>query len=86
MKLRRRCRLSFHPFDLLSTSLHTQHGHRVIRGHFSFFEVDLIHTGTVMNFFLRTGTNPLVFVVLCGRMTPTQKQIVKDRARLDAEK
>lgn len=32
--------------------------------------------------------NPLVYVVLCGRMTPTQKQIeiVKDRVRLDAEK
>ena len=64
---------------------YTAGAHRAIRGHFSFFEVDLTHTGTVMNHFLRTGANPLVYVVLCGRMTPTQKQIVKDRARLDAE-
>eukprot|EP00984_Skeletonema_dohrnii_P000105 scaffold31_cov98-Skeletonema_dohrnii-CCMP3373.AAC.4 len=28
---------------------YTAGAHRVIRGHFSFFEVDLTHTGTVMN-------------------------------------
>jgi len=38
-----------------------------------------------MNHFLKTGANPLVYVVLCGRMTPKQKQIVKDRARLDTQ-
>ena len=59
--------------------------HKSIRGHFSFFEVDLTHVGSVMNHFLKTGANPLVYVVLCGRMTLAQKQIVKDRAKLDTE-
>jgi len=60
--------------------------HKAIRGHFSFFEVDLNHTGAVMNHFLKTGANPLVYVVLCGRMTPKQKQIIKDRVTLDTSK
>ncbi len=57
--------------------------HRAIRGHFSFFDVDLNHTGSVMNHFLKTGANPLVYVVLCGRMTPTQRRIVKERVQLN---
>ena len=65
---------------------YTAGAHKAIRGHFSFFEVDLTHTGSVMNHFLTTGANPLVYVVLCGRMTPEQKRIVKERARLDTEK
>ena len=59
--------------------------HRAIRGHFSFFEVDLNHTGSVMNHFLKTGANPLVYVVLCGRMTPTQRRIVKERVQLNTK-
>ena len=39
-----------------------------------------------MNHFLKTGANPLVYVMLCGRMTPEQKEIVKKRARLDIQK
>ena len=60
--------------------------HKAIRGHFSFFEVDLDHTGSVMNHFLTTGANPLVYVVLCGRMTPKQKEVAKQRALLNMEK
>ena len=60
--------------------------HKSIRGHYSFFEVDLTHTGAVLNHFLTTGANPLVYTILCGRMTPKQKEIVKNRARLDTSK
>ena len=65
---------------------YTAGAHKAIRGHFSFFEVDLTHTGSVMNHFLTTGANPLVYVVLCGRMTPNQKEVVKNRTRLHMEK
>ena len=65
---------------------YTAGAHKAIRGHFSFFEVDLTHFGSVMNHFLTTGANPLVYVVLCGRMTPKQKELVKQRARLDTKK
>jgi hypothetical protein len=65
---------------------YTAGAHKAIRGHFSFFEVDLTHMGSVMNHFLTTGANPLVYVVLCGRMTPNQKEIAKKRALLNMEK
>ena len=65
---------------------YTAGAHKAIRGHFSFFEVDLTHVGRTMNHFLKTGANPLVYVMLCGRMTPEQKEIVKKRARLDIQK
>ena len=64
---------------------YTAGAHKAIRGHFSFFEVDLDHTGSVMNHFLSTGANPLVYVVLCGRMTPTQKEIVRNKALADTK-
>lgn len=64
---------------------YTAGAHKSIRGHCSFFEVNLSHVGSTMNHFLKTGANPLVYVVLCGRMTPKQKQIVKDRAKLDTK-
>ena len=65
---------------------YTAGAHKAIRGHFSFFEVDLDHTGSVINHFLTTGANPLVYVVLCGRMTPDQKQAVKNQALTNIDK
>ena len=57
--------------------------HKSIKGHYSFFETDLTHTGSVMNHFLKIGSNPMVYVVLNGRMTPKQKELVRKRAELD---
>eukprot|EP00985_Skeletonema_marinoi_P028208 scaffold24307_cov144-Skeletonema_marinoi.AAC.1 len=52
--------------------------HKSIKGHYSFFEMDLTHTGSVMNQFLKIGSNPMVYVVLNGRMTPKQKELSRD--------
>eukprot|EP00984_Skeletonema_dohrnii_P016910 scaffold7595_cov74-Skeletonema_dohrnii-CCMP3373.AAC.3 len=63
---------------------YTAGAHKAIRGHFSFFE----GKRSVMNHFMTTGANPLVYVVLCGRMTPTQreKETAKKKALLNMEK
>jgi hypothetical protein len=49
-----------------------------IKGHFSFFSVDQSHVGGVVNKY-RNIKNAAknIFVVLCGRMTPEQKNIVQ---------
>lgn len=60
--------------------------HRSIRGHYSFFEVDLSHTGAVVEHYLNTTANPLVYCVLTGRMTPNQKKIARDKATIDMNK
>ena len=59
---------------------------RDVRGNFSFFEVEVSRTGVVMNHFLDLDTNPMVHYVLSGKMTPTQNQLVRNKAELDISK
>ena len=59
-----------------------------ITGHFSFFSVDQSHVGGVLNKYKNVGNNEMqpsknIFVVLCGRMTPNQKRVVRDRAKMN---
>jgi hypothetical protein len=61
-----------------------------ITGHFLFLAVDQSHVGGVLNKYkniedvcMRTSKN--IFVVLCGRMTPDQKEIVRKQKELDTE-
>ena len=61
-----------------------------ITGHFSFFSVDQSHVGGVLNKYKSVGSSERkpsknIFVVLCGRMTPNQKRIVKEQAELDTD-
>ena len=60
--------------------------HKAIQGHFSFFEVNQSHVGGVMNYFRNSGPNPFIYCVMCGRMTPQQKNIARDRVVLDTRK
>ena len=54
-----------------------------IKGHFSLFSVDQSHVGGVLNKFRDEGGAKNIYVVLCGRMTPAQKALIKRRAVLD---
>ena len=56
-----------------------------IRGHFTFFETDLSHVGGVGNYLINSGANPLVYCVICGRMTKKQKEKVRTLATLDTQ-
>jgi YHS domain-containing protein len=57
-----------------------------IKGHFSIFGVDQSHVGGVLNKYNSMGnTNKNIFVVLCGRMTPQQKRIVRRQAEMNTE-
>ena len=57
-----------------------------IKGHFSLFSVDQSHVGGVLNKFRDGGGSKNIYVVLCGRMTPAQKSLVKRKAVLDTDK
>ena len=54
-----------------------------IKGHFSLFSVDQTHVGGVFNKFRDEGGSKNIYVVLCGRMTPAQKSLIKRKAVLD---
>ena len=57
-----------------------------IKGHFSIFAVDQSHVGGVLKKYRNIGnTHKNIFVVLCGRMTPQQKGIVRRQAEMDTD-
>jgi len=56
-----------------------------IQGHFMFYEVDQTHVGAVVNDIHNTGANPHIHVVLGGRYTPSQKEIVRRMAEVDTK-
>ena len=56
-----------------------------ITGHFSFFSVNQSHIGGVMNKFNNANAGKNIFVVLCGRMTPSQRAEIRRKSRLNSE-
>jgi hypothetical protein len=57
--------------------------HRTIRGNVTFFQNNVVHTGSVLQNYFRTGANPNVYCVMCGRFTPEQREIVKRKMMLN---
>jgi len=56
-----------------------------VQGNFQFFELDHNRLGAVMSHLNQTGISEHIYVVLCGRMTIEQKQIVRLRAKIDTQ-
>ena len=57
---------------------------KTLKGHHTFFENNINHIGSVMNNYLKTGANPNVYCILCGRYTPKQRELAKLKCLLDA--
>jgi hypothetical protein len=58
---------------------------KCLRGYYQFFEMDQNRLGGVMNQLNQAGIGEHIYCVLCGRMTPDQKQIVRKRSRVDTQ-
>ena len=82
--------------ELMSAALSTQrsHGfvfafiggaHKSLVGQFSFFEMDQNHLGSVINQYRSTGANDHLLCVLCGRFTPAQRIIAREKASLNTK-
>ena len=56
-----------------------------LRGNYQFFEMDHNRLGGVMNQLNQQGNSEHIYCVLCGRMTPDQKHIVRTRAKVDTQ-
>ena len=56
-----------------------------LRGNYQFFEMDQNRPGGVMNQLNQQGIGEHIYCVLCGRMTPDQKQLVRTRAKVDTQ-
>jgi len=62
-------------------------GHqKSVKGHFAFFETDQSRIGGALNHMRKElGVANNMYVMLCGRMTPQQRQVVQRRVTLDSE-
>ncbi len=56
-----------------------------LRGNYQLFEMDQNRLGGVINQLNQAGIGKHIYCVLCGRMTPDQKQIVCKRSRVDTQ-
>ena len=56
-----------------------------IRGNYQYFEMDQNRLGGVMNQLNEADFGEHIYCVLCGRMTPNQKQIVRKRSKVDTQ-
>jgi len=56
-----------------------------IRDNFQYFEMDQNRLGGVMNQLNEADLGEHIYCVLCGRMTPNQKQIVRNRSKVDTQ-
>jgi hypothetical protein len=57
-----------------------------IKGNYHFFEMDQNRPGAVINHLNQAGIGVQIYCVLCGRMTPDQKQTVHRRAVVDMKR
>ena len=60
--------------------------HKSIKGHHTFFLNDPEHIGATFNYLRESGAKKDVYVMLCGRMTPSQREIAKKKCEMDSEK
>ena len=56
---------------------------RSATGHFQFFKTNQETVGSVVNHFRSTGANSHILCVLCGKITPSQRQIARNQCRID---
>ena len=59
--------------------------HKSIQGNFQFFETEQSHVGGVIDHVRSMGVAQNMYVMLCGRMTPAQRIIVRNCAQIDTE-
>ena len=59
--------------------------HQSLVGNFQFFDTDQSKVAGALQCLHKSGVDANIYVVLNGRMTPTQKQIVRRKAELDRE-
>ena len=58
--------------------------HKAIQGHHVFFVNDPEHVGKSFDFMLRSGVQPDIYVMICGRVTPGQREIIRRRCSINA--
>ena len=59
--------------------------HKSVQGHVQYFEMDQSHVGGVMKYLDPEGVGKTIFAMICGRMTPGQKEMVRRRTTINTK-
>ena len=59
--------------------------HKAIKGHHTFFVNDPEHVGKSFDFMMKSGLQPDIYVMICGRVTPRQRDIIRRRCTINAD-
>jgi hypothetical protein len=71
------------PYGLIFS--YTGGAQKSLRGNYQFFEMVQNRIGGVANQLNKSGIGEHIYCVLCGRMTPDQKKIVRERSTLNTQ-
>ena len=58
--------------------------HKAIKGHHVLFINDPDHVGKSFDFLMKSGAQPEMYVMICGRVTPAQREIIRRRCTINA--
>ena len=64
---------------------YTAGAHKAIKGHHVFFLNDPEHVGATFEYMVKEGAAPDMYVMICGRVTPAQRDIIKRRCTIDTD-
>ena len=64
---------------------YTAGAHKAIKGHHVFFVNDPKRIGESFEYIVKSGAAPEMYVMLCGRATPTQRDIIRRRCSVNTE-
>ena len=59
--------------------------HKSIKGHHVFFANNPERAGASFEYMLRSGVAPEIYIMICGRVTPLQRDIIRRRCTINAK-
>ena len=62
---------------------YTGGAHKAIKGQHVFFLNDPEHVGASFEYVIKSGLLPDIYVMICGRVTPSQREIIKKRCTIN---
>ena len=62
---------------------YTAGAHTAIKGNHVFFINDPEHVGATFEWMIKSGSAPEIYVMICGRVTPNQRELIRRRCTIN---
>ena len=64
---------------------YTAGAHKAIKGHHVFFMNDPGHVAATFEYMVKSGVSPDMYIMICGRATPAQREIIRKRCIINTD-